>query len=179
MRTVKLYVGEEVTLTCAVTRDDTGADWNPSSATRVVYDPEETTEGVVDTGTASTIVDAARTEADDLWNGIPLAIEDITDGAVYQTEVEDFVASTDTMTFGNLPVKEGVALTAAVGDKYTLGGYPVLTKAAATVSGNDMSFQATPANGVTERPRTLICVWHADMGTDSFREVWKLIVLPR
>jgi len=179
MKTTRLYVGEEITLTCAVARDDTGADWTVSSATRLVYDPEETTEGVVDSGTASTIVDAARIEADDLWNGIPLAIEDITDGNVYQTEVEDFVASTDTLTFGNLPVKDGVALAVAAGDKYTLGGYPVLAQAAATVSGNDMSFQATPTNGVTERPRTLICVWHADMGTDSFREVWKLIVLPK
>ena len=179
MKAIKLWVGEEVTLSVAVTRDDTGAAWNPSSATVLIYDPEETTEGTADSGTANTLVDATRTETADLWNGVPLAIEDETDGQVYQTEVEDYAVDTHTLTFGNLPIAEGVPLTVAAGDSYTLGGYPVVARTAASITDNVICYQVTPTNGVTERPRTLILVWGADMGTDSFRETWKLIVLSR
>lgn len=72
-------------------------------------------------GSTSTLVDTARSEADDYWNNAWLFISDTSDGAAPIGEealVTDFVAATDTLSFEP-------AMTAAVGagDTYELRRY--------------------------------------------------------
>ena len=59
--------------------------------------------GTADSGTTSTLVDAALTQSDDYWNYGEI---EITKGTVtYYRKVKDFVAATDTITFDvELPV---------------------------------------------------------------------------
>jgi hypothetical protein len=75
-------------------------------------------EGTATGGTTTTLVDTARGETDDYWNGGTLLIVETTDNLAPQGEfavVSDFAATSDTLTFP--------ALTAAVGagDRYALG----------------------------------------------------------
>lgn len=72
-----------------------------------------TASGTADSGSATTLVDDALTQADDYWNYGQI---EITHGGVkYRRKVKDFVAATDTVTFD-------VALPVAVsnGDAYTI-----------------------------------------------------------
>jgi len=67
----------------------------------VVYKDTVEATGKADSGSTITLVDSARTEADDYWNGWTLQITETTDGLAPQGEsktVTDFVASTDTIT---------------------------------------------------------------------------------
>jgi len=74
-------------------------------------------DGTADSGSTTTIVDAELTQADDYWNLARLTITDTTDNGAPEGEasvITNFVAGTDTLTFG--------ALTAVVdtGDTYTV-----------------------------------------------------------
>lgn len=84
----------------------------------VVYKDTVQATGKADSGSTTTLVDSARTEADDYWNGWTLEIVSTTDGGAPQGEsktVTDFVASTDTITVSS-------AFSAAIdaGDVYRL-----------------------------------------------------------
>lgn len=73
--------------------------------------------GTADSGTTTTLVDAALTQANDYWDNVVMEITTTTDGLAPQGEtaiITDFTAADDTLHFA--------ALTAAVdaGDTYTL-----------------------------------------------------------
>lgn len=160
LRLTDLHAGDEKTLRIATT-DDAGAPKTVVVGTTfLVYDPDRITQGTVDSGTPTTIVDDARTEAADLWNGIPLELTRAADGQVYLTEVADWDVATHTLTFHALPI------TPAAGDTYKLRGYPVYPRAAATLAANQGSVQLTPADA-TGQPGRRVLVYHADFGTDS------------
>lgn len=169
-QTIKLddiQVGETKDLVIGSTLKSTGDDKNPTSATMAVWDPDQPTSGTADSGGASTLVDDARTEADDYWNGLPIEVTDATDGHAEQSYITDFVALTDTLTFGAL------SFAVAAGDTYRILGKPVLGQAACTVSGNEMSRAVTPANAAS-RPRAmhgyLVATYSAsDVQTCDFR----------
>ncbi len=77
-----------------------------------------TVTGTATGGTTSTVVDTARTEADDYWNNCWLYVSSTTDGKAPQDEeslVADFVAATDTLTL-NSPLSVAVG----AGDTYEL-----------------------------------------------------------
>jgi len=167
-----LRVGDEVTLRMECARSDTGAAWNPVTASVLVFDPDRQTSGTADGGTASALTDDARTESDGFWRGLSLVVEDATTGQEYRTEVTAFAADTDTLTFGLLPY------VVAAGDRYTIEGYPLVPQTAATMAGNVISYQVTPENGVTARPGRRVIIWTVDFGTDTFEQVWELEVLP-
>ena len=62
-----------------------------------------TASGTADSGTTSTIVDSALTQANDFWNYGQIQITK--DSVIYNRKVKDFVASTDTITLDvELPV---------------------------------------------------------------------------
>lgn len=62
-----------------------------------------TASGTADSGSTSTLVDSALTQADDYWNNGRITITK--SGKVYNRRIADFVASTDTLTFDvELPV---------------------------------------------------------------------------
>ena len=67
-------------------------------------------EGTMDSATATTVVDAARTEADDFWNGSTLrTIRGV--GVGQQVSVTDFDAASDTLTVGTLsPVPDSTTV---------------------------------------------------------------------
>lgn len=70
-----------------------------------------------DSGSTTTIIDTQLTQANDYWNLSRLIVVSTTDGLAPQSEtsvISDFVASTDTLTFGALTAAMGV------GDNYTL-----------------------------------------------------------
>ena len=125
-----------------------GTDKNPVSATMVVWDPDQPTSGTASAGSVSTLTDTARTEANDYWNGLPIEVTDATDDHAEQSYITDFVAATDTLSFGTL------SFTVAAGDTYRILGKPVLGQAACTVSGNEMSRSVGPSDA-TARPRVL------------------------
>lgn len=59
------------------------------------------TAGTVDSGSTTTVVDAARTESDDEWINAHILVDDTTDDAAPKGEerrITDFVASSDTLT---------------------------------------------------------------------------------
>ena len=174
-----LRVGAELTLKRNCTRKDTGATWNPSTVTCFVYERDRHTTGTADAGTgehvtdASHIVDSALTQAASFWVGQTLLVTDATDGTEVPTEVTAFDATTDKLTFGELP------FVVAVGDTYELLGYPIIPEAAGSVAANVATLcQLTAANGATARPRDLVIVAHYDMGTDSFVECYAQTILP-
>ena len=139
-----LMVGERRTLTVSTTLKSSGADKNPSGATALVYDHNVPVTGTVDSGSATSIVDAALAGADDKWNGLPITVTDITTGDSEQAEITDWDLGTTTLTI------TPVGFTIAAGDTYEIAGTPVLVQAVATVSGNDTSFVVAPAD-VTAR----------------------------
>lgn len=56
-----------------------------------------TQTGTVDSGTTSTLVDSALTEADDYWNGGMLSVE-LSSNSWEKARIDDFDAGTDTIT---------------------------------------------------------------------------------
>ena len=136
-------------------------DTNISSATVLVYAEGEDTLGTVDSGSASTVVDAARTEVDDFWNGMTLEFTD-DDNKGQKRPISDFTAADDTLTL----TVTGAALpaTPAAGNGYAIRGYPLIyqqnlaTHDQGSVSGNVASFQLTSANGCTSVPRTVVVI---------------------
>lgn len=72
-----------------------------------------TASGIADSGTASTLVDSALTQANDYWNFG--RIELTHEGIVYLRKIQDFNATTDTLTFD---VEFPFAVTA--GDTYVI-----------------------------------------------------------
>ena len=168
-----LRVGAELTLKRNCTRKDTGATWNPSTVTCFVYERDRHTTGTADSGSATTLVDDALTQAASFWVGQTLLVTDATDGTEVPTEVTAFDATTDKLTFGELP------FIVAAGDTYELLGYPIIPEAAGSVAANVATLcQLTAANGATARPRDLVIVAHYDMGTDSFVECYAQTILP-
>jgi hypothetical protein len=76
-------------------------------------------ENTADSGSTTTLVDAARSESDDYWIGGPLWILSTTDGAAPQGEmsdVSDFVSSTGTIT-----VSPEFTVAPEDGDYYAIG----------------------------------------------------------
>lgn len=169
-RALPLRVGDEVTLRVECARSDTGEDWEPATASVVVFDPDRQTSGAADSGTASTLTDDARMEGSDFWRGLSLVVEEATSGQEYRTEITASAAGA--LTFGALPVA------VEAGDRYTIEGYPLVPQTAAAVAGNVVSYQVTPQNGVTARPGRRVIVWTMDFSTDIFEQIWELDVLP-
>jgi len=64
-----------------------------------VMDTARYATGTADSGTTTTLVDNALTQANDYWNGLPIKITDDTDGTVHYAWVTDFTAADDTVTF--------------------------------------------------------------------------------
>jgi len=169
-----LHVGDEKTIVIATTvaaGDGAGDDKDPVSATFLCFDPDRQTTGLADGGSATTLVDADRTEADDFWAGMTLVVTCAADGREYSTEVTGSDQASGTLTFYELPSA------VAEGDRYRLEGHPLLPRTAATVAGNEGSIQLTPANG-TGTPGRRVLVYRADFGTDSEEAVAALRVLP-
>lgn len=117
-------VGERRAITVETKLAVGGTDKNPTSATVLVYDTALSVDGTADSGTTTTLVDAALTQADDWWNGIPLQVTDATDDHVEETEVLDFDAATNKLTFNAL------TFAVAADDTYTIMGTPVLREIA-------------------------------------------------
>ena len=140
-------------------------DKNPASATMLVYDHAETmwTAGTADAGGSTTeIVDAARTEADDFWNGIPVEVKHA-DGSTETSEVSDYDKTTYTLTIGALESA------VAAGDTYKIMGYPVLAQGACTVSGNEVYRLGTPTD-VFSRDRLLTVITRFTFPSDDIQE---------
>ncbi len=168
---IRIGVTRTVTIeTLIATGTTRGQDRNPTSGTFLVFDPKREVKGRADSGSTTTLVDTDLTEADDFWNGMPLLIR-LASGAEYTTEVTDFVAASDTLTFLAIPE----AVVADTG--YRLLGYPVLARAAATISGNEGSYQIGP-NDVTKNAGKRVLVYVADFGSDTEEMVGVLDVLP-
>lgn len=81
-----------------------------------IMDTARTATGTADSGSTTTLVDNALTQAEDYWNGLPLKLIDATDGTVWYTWVTNFTAADDTVTFS-----PAAPFTVAAGDTYTLG----------------------------------------------------------
>ncbi len=170
-----LRVGDEKTISIATTvasGSGAGGVKNPTTgSTFLCLDPDRETSGSADSGSATTLIDPNRAEADDFWNGMTLLVTDADDGREYRTEITDFEQSTGTLTFYSLPAA------VAASDEYRIEGYPLLARTAASISGNEASVQLTPTTGLgTPGRRTL--VYHADFGTDSEEVVCRFRVLP-
>ncbi len=154
--------GDEKTLTVACSELD-NTDKDPESATILIFDRDRLTTGTADSGSTTTIVDSARTEDADLWIGIEITIDVASTGKTYASVVTGFVGSTtNEITFNEIPVA------VAEDDTYTLEGYPVMPRTAATITDNDVSKQITGSDA-TARPGKMRSVWHIDFGTDSQR----------
>lgn len=106
--TAAAYTGSAITasvLAADVFTDMANAVWDENAAgheyDRMLWNAivaaTASTYGVADSGTTTTLVDNALTQVDDYWNGYKLFLVE------YATEVlvTDFVASTDTITFGS------------------------------------------------------------------------------
>jgi hypothetical protein len=170
-----LRVGDTKTITIATSiasGDNAGEARNPEAgSTFLGFDPDRETTGAADSGSATTLVDADRTEADDFWVGMTLVVTDASDSREYRTEVTDFDQASHTLTFYELPIA------IAEGDAYRLEGYPVLPQTDAALSGNEASIQLTPADA-TGTPGRRVLVYRADFGSDSEEAVFIFRVLP-
>jgi hypothetical protein len=169
-----LRVGDEKTIAIATTvasGDGAGDDKNPATATFLCFDPDRQTTGLADSGSATTLVDAERAEANDFWIGITLVITDASDACEHRTEVTDFDQATHTLTF------HALSIAVAEGDRYRLEGYPLLPQTSATVSGNEGSIQLTPTNA-TGVPGRRVLVYRADFGVDAEEAVAAFRILP-
>ena len=168
-----IVVGDRRALTVESRLLSSGADKNPTSATMLVYDPELKVTGTADAGGTSTLSDSALTQASDYWNGMPIEVTDATDDHMEETEVTDFDATLDMLTFGTL------SFAVVADDTYTIKGTPVLTEAAATVSGNEASRIASPSD-VTARPRALTVPFEFTFSADDIQGgIGLLQVIPR
>lgn len=141
-------VGETRTLTISSLLKSDRSVKNPTSATIVMWDPEQPVEGTADSGSTTTLVDATRTEANDYFNGLFVEVTDATNGYREQTRITDFDHTTGTLTFGAL------SFAVAAGDTYKIVGTPIVTQQAATVSTNETSWTVSPSDA-TSRPRSL------------------------
>jgi hypothetical protein len=170
-----LRVGDEKTITIATnvaSGDSAGDPKNPGSgSTFLCLDPDRETSGIADSGSATTLVDADRTEDDSFWVGVTLVVTDATDGREYATDVTGFEQATHTLTFYSLPVST------EAGDTYRLEGYPLLPQTAATISDNEAAVQLTPADA-TGTPGRRVLVYRADFGADSEEALATFRVLP-
>jgi hypothetical protein len=170
-----LHAGDEKTITLATniaSGDNAGAPKDVTTGTTFLcYDPDRQTSGTAESGSTTTLVDPARTEADGFWAGLPIVIVDATDDREYRTEVADSVAATHTLTFYALPIS------VAEGDTYRIEGYPVLPRTDASISGNEGSIQLTPSTGLGT-PGRRVLIYHADFGIDSEEVVCTFRVLP-
>lgn len=155
-------VGDRRSITIESRLASTGADKNPASATMLVFDEAIITSGTADSGSTTKLVDTALTQANDFWNGITLEVTHAS-GTVETTEVTDFTAADDTLVFG------AIETAVAAGDTYRLLGYPVLTQADATVSGNEVSRVGT-ADDVFSRDRTLTVIARFTFSADDIQE---------
>ena len=75
--------------------------------------------GTADSGSVLTLVDNARTEDDDYWNGAELAVE-LSSGHWQRRNVDDFVASTDTLS---VAARDAFAVAVATPMAYRLTQY--------------------------------------------------------
>ena len=170
-----LHVGDEKTVVIAThvaSGDNAGTAKNVATGTTMLcYDPDRETCGAADSGSATTLVDADRTEPDGFWQGLSLVVTKADDGREYRTEVTGFVQATHTLTFYGLPAS------VAAGDGYRLEGYPLLPRTAAARDANEGSIQLTPSNA-TGTPGRRVLVYHADFGDDSEAVVCAFRVLP-
>jgi len=170
-----LRVGDLKTIKIATSiaaGDNAGEPLEPEEgSTFLCFDPDRETTGVADSGSSTTLVDANRTEPDDLWVGMTLVITDASDSREYRAEVTDFEGASGTLTFYELPIA------VAAGDAYRIEGYPLLPQTAATVSGNEASVQLTP-DDATGTPGRRVLVYRADFGADSEAAVAFFRVLP-
>jgi hypothetical protein len=170
-----LHVGDEKTIAIATnvaSGDNAGSPKNPTiDSSFLCYDPDREVSGEADSGSASSLVDGGRAEADDFWKGMTIVVTDATDGREYCTEVTAFSQATHTLTFNALPIA------VEQGDTYRLEGYPLLPETAATVSGNEAGIQLTPGNA-TGLPGRRVLVYRADFGTDAEEVICRFRVLP-
>jgi len=145
-----------------------------ASATVYAYEEGGQTTGACDAGgSASTVVDAERTETTaDFWKGATLEFIN-GDNVGQRRRVSGFAVVTDTLTLD--VTTDPLPATPTGGDGYILHGYPVVllqdlaSHADGEVSGNVASFVATPDNGCTATPRrvmVVITVAYAD-GSDT------------
>ena len=161
MKTIEKTVAVGASKLLAVelqTKLPTAATWSDTtatSATVLIYAVGEDTVGTVDAGsTTSAVADAARTEATDFWNGMPLTFQD-GDNVGLTRIISDFVSGTLTLDVA------GAALVAApaTGDQYVIRGYPIVSKVAVSPSGNTVSYQITAVNGGTSVAREVMVVF--------------------
>ncbi len=158
---VPVYVGDSVTRQWELqTQGATETEWSPtaiSAATLLVLDLAEWTHGTCDAGgSASTVVDAERTEtAANFWKGAELEFTS-GDNAGERRVVSGFTPGTDTLTLdvtGNpLPAAP------AAGDEYALHGYPIIVQQSlgttyGTYSSSRASLQLTADAGMTASAR--------------------------
>lgn len=140
------------TFTYATGTDKGTARAPQSGTTMMVYDPDRATAGEADSGSTTTLVCPELTGADDFWNGCPITITGGSPAVSYETRITDWVLGTTTLTFGAIPVA------VAAGYTFSIGGYPLLVEAAATLATNTASVTVSPAD-VTGRPgdRIVVC----------------------
>jgi len=159
------------------------SDNDVTSAEVLVYEYGDGVYGQVDSGTATTVVDAIRTEVDDYWNGL------LWEGTSGSNEgqirlITDFTAADDTLTLDT--ANDALPATPAADDEYRILNKPIVQTtdlsgyAQGTVSGNTASFQITQANGCTASPRTIIILlkvtYTAGGATDVKSVAWKVVV---
>ncbi len=160
------------------------SDKTIDSATVHVYEEGQDTAGSATGGSASTVVDTARTEAIDFWNGRYLEFQ-TGDNRGEVRKVSDFTATSDTLTLD--VTTDALPATPASGDEYVIRGYPIISEQAIAAAGGSLStcyayFSATAANGCTATPRTVVVVITATY-TDGGRAgtetaTYRLIVEP-
>jgi len=160
------------------------SDTNITSATVFAYEVGDGINGQVDAGSsASTVVDATRTEASDFWNDSLLKFTSgSNDGEIRR--ISDFTSGVLTLDV----TTDALPATPAADDKYRILSYPVIPTtdldghAQGTVSGNSASFQITAANGCTASPRTIIILlkvtFTVGSATDVEHAIWKIMVTP-
>jgi hypothetical protein len=165
MKTIPVTVGVGDSKTLAVdleTKADTAQTYSAtdiSSAKFRVYEVGQDTRVTIVTGsTASAIVDSARTETVDFWNGMSLEFQ--TGACAGEVRrISDFTPTGTTLTLD--VTQNALPATPAVGDLAIIRGYPLIYEqdldahASGVVSGNTAQFQITAANGCTASPRTV------------------------
>jgi len=168
MKTHNVTVGVGDSKTLAVdleTKADTATNYSAmtiASATVRVYEVGQDTRVTVGTGSsASTVVDASRTETADFWNGMMLEFTSGTNAGEAR-RISDF---TPTGTLLTLDVTgNALPATPAAGDTAVIRGYPIIAQtdlddhANGTVNSNTATFQVTAANGCTAAPREVAVV---------------------
>lgn len=159
------------------------SDNDVDSATVLAYEVGDGVNGQVDSGTASTVVDDARTEANDFWNGMVLEFTS-GDNEGQARVISDFTAADDTITLD--VTTDALPATPAADDEYIIRGYPIIQRtdlsgyANGSVNGNTVSFTISAANGCTASPRTIIVLlavtYTAGGSTDVEKAAWKIEV---